>query len=90
MDGVSLIQTAEGAMGEIHGILHRMEELSVQSANDTNTEDDRQKIQNEIEALKAEIDRISEETEFNTIKLLDGTFSDPEVTTSMTAFSLNR
>lgn len=81
-DGISLIQTAEGAMGEIHSILQRMGELSVQAANDTNTDDDRQTIQEEIELLKAEIDRIAEDTEFNTIKLLDGTFSDPGTTSN--------
>lgn len=81
-DGISLIQTAEGAMGEIHSILQRMGELSVQAANDTNTDDDRQTIQEEIELLKAEIDRIAEDTEFNTMKLLDGTFSDPEMTSN--------
>lgn len=81
-DGISLIQTAEGAMGEIHSILQRMGELSVQAANDTNTDDDRQTIQEEIELLKAEIDRIAEETEFNTMKLLDGTFSDPGTTSN--------
>ena len=89
-DGISLIQTAEGAMGEIHSILQRMGELSVQAANDTNTDDDRQTIQEEVELLKAEIDRIAEETEFNTIKLLDGTFSDPEMTSNnISVFALN-
>jgi len=89
-DGISLIQTAEGAMGEIHDILQRMGELSVQASNDTNTEDDRQKIQDEVELLKAEIDRIAQETEFNTMKLLDGTFSDPEMTgRNVKAFALN-
>ncbi len=90
MDGISLIQTAEGAMGEIHSILQRMGELSVQAANDTNTEDDRQKIQEEVDFLTAEIDRIAGETEFNTLKLLDGTFSDPGISSnSVSVFALN-
>lgn len=71
-DGISLIQTAEGALNETHSILQRMRELSVQSANDTNTADDRKEIQKEIEQLKAEINRVSETTEFNTQKLLNG------------------
>lgn len=72
MDGISLMQTAEGALQEVHAILQRMRELSVQGANDTNTEYDRQQIQKEIEQLKLEIDSISEKTEFNTRKLLNG------------------
>ncbi|WP_404404896.1 flagellin [Jeotgalibacillus malaysiensis] len=74
-DGISLIQTAEGALNETHSILQRMRELSVQSANDTNTDDDRTELQKEITALNAEIDRISNDTEFNTQKLLDGSFT---------------
>jgi flagellin len=72
-DGKSLLQTAEGALNETHSILQRMKELAVQSANDTNTQFDRNEIQKEIEQLKTEIDRISRDTEFNTMKLLDGT-----------------
>jgi flagellin len=72
-DGKSLLQTAEGALNETHSILQRMKELAVQSANDTNTQFDRTEIQKEIEELKTEIDRISRDTEFNTMKLLDGT-----------------
>ncbi|MDA3128605.1 flagellin N-terminal helical domain-containing protein [Aliibacillus thermotolerans] len=72
MDGISLIQTAEGAMQEIHSMLQRMRELAVQAANDTNTDDDRKQIQKEINALLDEVDSISEKTEFNTKKLLDG------------------
>jgi len=71
-DGISMIQTAEGALNEIHSILQRMRELAVQSANDTNTDDDRAEIQKEIAQLKTEIDRIGNTTEFNTQKLLDG------------------
>jgi flagellin len=71
-DGISLIQTAEGALNETHSILQRMRELAVQSSNDTNTLDDRKEIQKEVDQLKSEINRISETTEFNTQKLLNG------------------
>jgi flagellin len=71
-DGISMIQTAEGALNETHDILQRMRELSVQSANDTNTDEDRTAIQDEVKQLKSEIDRIGNTTEFNTQKLLDG------------------
>ncbi|WOV88356.1 flagellin [Sporosarcina oncorhynchi] len=71
-DSISLIQTAEGALNETHDILQRMRELAVQSSNDTNTLDDRKEIQKEVEQLKAEVNRISETTEFNTKKLLNG------------------
>jgi len=71
-DGISMIQTAEGALNETHSILQRMRELSVQSSNDTNTADDRKEIQKEITQLTSEIDRISNTTEFNTQKLLNG------------------
>ena len=73
-DGISLIQTAEGALNETHAILQRMRELAVQAANDTNVEVDRQAIQDEMDQLMAELDGISERTEFNTQKLLDGSF----------------
>ena len=71
-DGISMIQTAEGALNETHSILQRMRELSVQSANGTNTAEDRQALQNEVTQLKEEIDRIGNTTEFNTQKLLNG------------------
>ncbi|WP_129723361.1 flagellin N-terminal helical domain-containing protein [Xylanivirga thermophila] len=74
-DGISLIQTAEGALTETHAILQRMRELAVQSANDTNVEVDRGEIQKEIDQLAAEITRISETTQFNTQDLLTGEFS---------------
>ncbi|MBB5149724.1 flagellin N-terminal helical domain-containing protein [Ureibacillus thermosphaericus] len=74
-DGISLIQTAEGALNETHAILQRMRELAVQSANDTNTDEDRQQLQKEVSALLTEITRISTDTEFNTQKLLNGSFS---------------
>ncbi len=72
-DGISMIQTAEGALNETHSILQRMRELAVQSASDTNTEADRAELQKENEALISEIDRIAQNTEFNTQKLLDTT-----------------
>ncbi|WP_290428980.1 flagellin [Paenibacillus andongensis] len=71
-DGISLIQTAEGALNETHDILQRMRELADQSANGTNTDDDRKAIQSEVSQLKSEIDRIGNTTEFNTKKLLNG------------------
>jgi flagellin len=71
-DGISLIQTAEGAMNETQSILQRMRELAVQSANDTNTDNDRAQMQKELDQLTAEITRISTDTEFNTKKLLNG------------------
>src|SRR5690606_26790330 len=74
-DAISLIQTAEGALQETHAILQRMRELAVQAANDTNTEDDRLALQDEIDQLIAEINRIAENTEFNTQPLLDGSAS---------------
>jgi flagellin len=71
-DGISLIQTAEGALNETQAILQRMRELAVQSANDTNVDADRTAIQNEVDQLVSEIDRIGDTTEFNTRKLLNG------------------
>lgn len=74
-DGISMIQTAEGALQESHSILQRMRELAVQSANDTNTADDRAELQKEVDQLAQEITRISNQTEFNEQKLLDGSFN---------------
>ena len=74
-DGVSLIQTAEGALNESHSILQRMNELATQAANDTNTTVDRNAIQAEVNALTSEIDRIQATTQFNTMNLIDGTFT---------------
>jgi flagellin len=71
-DGISMLQTAEGALSETHSILQRMRELSVQAANDTLTQDDRAYIQLEIDQLKEEITRISTTTQFNKKQLLDG------------------
>ncbi|WP_066055868.1 flagellin N-terminal helical domain-containing protein [Robertmurraya korlensis] len=69
-DGISLIQTAEGALNETHAILQRMRELAVQGSNDTNVTADRDSIKSELKELKKEIDRISTDTEFNTQKLI--------------------
>ena len=71
-DGISMIQTAEGALNETHSIIQRMRELATQAANDTNTIDDRKEIQKEMNQLTSEINRIGNTTEFNTQKLLDG------------------
>lgn len=71
-DGISMIQTAEGALNETTNILQRMRELAVQASNDTNTSSDREEIQKEINALTEEVDRIANNTEFNTQKLLNG------------------
>ena len=74
-DGQSLIQTAEGALSEIHSVLQRMRELTVQASNDTNVSTDRRAIAREMTALTSEITRIASQTEFNTMKLLSGTFT---------------
>lgn len=74
-DGISLIQTAEGALDEVHNMLQRMRELAVKAGNQTYTTKDRQNIQSEINQLAAEIDAISTRSEFNTKKLLNGSFS---------------
>lgn len=71
-DGISIIQTAEGALTEVNSMLQRMRELAVQASNATNTTEDRQSIQAEIDQLRDEIQRISDTTEFNTKKLLNG------------------
>lgn len=74
-DGVSCVQTAEGALAEVHDMLQRMNELAVKSATGTNTTADRKAIQKEIKALVSEIDRVSQSTQFNTLGLLSGKFS---------------
>ncbi|MDA8592513.1 flagellin [Planctomycetota bacterium] len=75
MDGVSLAQTAEGALGEVSGILTRMRELTMQSANGTLSSSDRATLDNEFDQLKDEVDRIANTTVFNGINLLDGSAS---------------
>ncbi|MGN0161832.1 MAG: flagellin [Lachnospiraceae bacterium] len=74
-DGISLVQVAEGALNETHSILQRMNELATQAANDTNTSSDRAAIQKEINQLTSEINRIRSTTQFNTMNLLDGSFT---------------
>lgn len=74
-DGVSCVQTAEGALTEVHSMLQRMNELAVKASNGTNTTADRKAIQSEVTALVSEIQRVKESTEFNTLSLLDGTFA---------------
>ena len=74
-DGVSCVQTAEGALGEVHSMLQRMNELAVKAANGTNTSADRLAIQKEVSALSAEISRVAQSTQFNTLNLLNGSFS---------------
>ena len=77
-DGISVVQTAEGALNEVHSMLQRMNELATQAANDTNTTQDRSQIQLEIDQLTSEIDRVSSTTQFNTMNLLDGSFTGEE------------
>ena len=77
-DGISMIQTAEGALNESHSILQRMRELSVQAANGTETDDDREAVNSEISQLQEELTRISDTTEFNSMKLLDGSMAGPK------------
>jgi flagellin len=74
-DGISLIQTAEGGLNEVHNILQRMRELAVQAANGTNTADDVASIDSEMDQLVSEIDRIVDQTSFNTKTLLDGDYA---------------
>lgn len=74
-DGLSIVNTADGAMAEMHAIMQRMNELAIQSANGTNAESDREMIQKEIDQLVGEIDRIASTTQFNAQSLLDGSFA---------------
>ena len=78
-NGISLIQTAEGALNETEAILQRMRELTVQAANDTNVTADRQAIAAEVRTLTSEITRIAEQTEFNTLKLLSGKYTNQKL-----------
>ncbi|KZL94084.1 flagellin [Clostridium magnum] len=86
-DGISMIQTAEGALGETHSILQRMRELAVQASNDTNTASDRNEIQKEVNQLSSEINRIAGTTEFNKQVLMDGTKSASQVTGASVAIT---
>jgi flagellin len=86
-DGISMIQTAEGALNEVHSILQRMRELAIQAGNDTNTSSDREEIQKEINQLTSEINRIANTTEFNTQKLLNATAGKVTAAVSASTFS---
>lgn len=78
-DGQSLIQTAEGAMNEIHSVLQRMRELTVQAKNDTYLSEDRAKIQTEMQQLESEITRIATQTQFNKMNLLNGSYNSKQI-----------
>jgi len=78
-DGISVVQTAEGALTESHAILQRMRDLAVQSANDSNDVDSRSAINTEATALKSELSRIADKTTFNNIKVLDGNFKGKDI-----------
>lgn len=77
-DGISVVQTAEGALTETHSILQRLRDLAVQSSNDSNDADSRKAINQEATALTAELDRIADKTTFNNVKLLDGSYIDKD------------
>jgi flagellin len=83
-DGISMIQTGEGALNETHDILQRVRELAVQSGNDTNTDNDRKEIQKEVNQLTDEVDRIATTTEFNTKTLMTGTLKGIAASTTST------
>jgi len=85
-DGISLIQTAEGATDEVTNILQRMRELAVQSTNDTNNAQDRAALDDEVQQLKTEIDRIASTTQFNNMNILDGSFKDKSLQIGDKAF----
>ena len=88
-DGVSAVQTAEGALTEVHSMLQRMNELAVQAANGTNSADDRQSLQDEITQLKDEINRVAATTKFNETYLLSGTGTSTVNTASQLSFGLH-
>ncbi|NLV21319.1 MAG: flagellin [Syntrophomonadaceae bacterium] len=88
-DGISLIQTAEGALSETHSILQRMRELAVQASNDTNTLDDRAAMQKELTELTSEITRIGNNTEFNTKKIINGDMTGPGLGAAQEKITLN-
>ena len=88
-DGISLVQAADGALQEVHAILHRIRELSIQGANDTNTDDDRSAIQLELNQLITEIDRISSVTEYNKMTVLDGSLQDGKYGKLISGFNIS-
>ena len=81
-DGISAVQTAEGALTEVHDMLQRMNELAVKASNGTMSSDDRQTVQDEVDQLLTEIDRVAETTKFNETYLLKGDTSKKEITLS--------
>mgnify|MGYP001436672863 CR=1 FL=1 len=81
-DGISAVQTAEGALTEVHDMLQRMNELAVKASNGTMSSDDRQTVQDEVDQLLTEIDRVAETTKFNETYLLKGVTSKKEITLS--------
>ena len=89
-DGISAVQTAEGALTEVHDMLQRMNELAVKAANGTNQSEDQSYIQKEVDQLVAEIDRVSETTTFNERNLLDGSFSAVDLQVGAEGTSGNR
>ena len=89
-DGISAVQTAEGALNEVHDMLQRMNELAVKASNDTNQSTDLSYIQSEIDALVSEINRVSETTTFNEQSLLDGTFTSKGLHVGSESASSNR
>ncbi len=89
-DGISCVQTAEGALNEVHDMLQRMNELAVKAANGTNTSEDLSYIQLEVSALKSEIDRVSTTTTFNTRMLLNGSFKSVALQVGAEGTSTNR
>jgi flagellin len=82
-DGISCVQTAEGALTEVHSMLQRMNELAVQASNGTMSEDDRQNVQDEVDQLISEIDRVSEATKFNETYMLKGDSAKPKITNTV-------
>ena len=82
-DGISCVQTAEGALTEVHSMLQRMNELAVQASNGTMSEDDRQNVQDEVDQLISEIDRVSEATKFNETYLLKGDENKTDITNTV-------
>ncbi len=86
-DGISLVQTAEGALTEVHNMLNRMTELATRSANGINEDLNRESLQLEVDKLQEEIDRISQSTNFNGIKLLDGSLGGGNVSANGTSFT---
>ena len=88
-DGVSAVQTAEGALSEVHAMLQRMNELAVQAANGTNSDDDRASLDAEVQELKTEIDRVAQSTKFNELYLLSGTGTSTVNSSSQLSFGLH-